>query len=114
MYRRMVESAAAQGRLNDARLVCSLARCLTNVIIAALEAGCRDLAGDAIKICRMLPIEPSRRLRLAIYQIFNSLPSGTFPRFWPFWLKFRHAAFENPNRKIARLRNVWKMANRSA
>lgn len=94
MYRRMTESAAMDGRLNNRRLVSVLAACLTDCIINALETGRSDLADDAIKICRMLPIGPGRRFRLAIYHIFNLFPVGIFPRFWSLWLKFRRVAFE--------------------
>ena len=114
MYRRMIESADAAGRLNNAPLVSALTKCLTDNIIEALETGSSDVAHDAIKLCQMLPIELTRRLRLAIFQALGSLPPGTFPHLWHAWLKLRHTVLEIPNREISRLRNTWKSEKRSA
>ena len=102
MYRRMIESARKNRRLNDPRLVSALTKCLTDTAIVAMQTNCPDLAAEALNLCRKLPLPIARRLRLAMYQIFNSLPSGTFPRFWPLWLKLRHAVFETPKAHQAR------------
>jgi glycosyltransferase involved in cell wall biosynthesis len=95
MYRRMIESARKIRRLNDPRLVSALTKCLTDTAIGAMQIACPDLAAEALNLCRKLPLPLARRVRLAMYQIFNSLPSGTFPRFWPLWLKFRHAILKS-------------------
>jgi len=106
LHRRMTESAAARGQLNNPRLVNSLARGLTGVIVDALEAGRPDLANEAIELCRKMPIGIGRRVRLAIYQLLSLLPAGTFPQLWQTWLKVRHAIFEIPKHKLDGLRNL--------
>ncbi len=103
LHRHMTESAAADARLNNPRLVSALVKGLSGIIIGALEAGRRDLANDAIGICRKMPVGFGRHVRLAIYQILSLLPRGVFPRFWRIWLKIRRAVFEIPNRKLRRL-----------
>jgi glycosyltransferase involved in cell wall biosynthesis len=108
LHRRMTESAIAEGRLNNRRLVNALAKGLSDVIVDALEAGRSDLAHEAIKICKKMPIGIARRVRLAIYQILSLLPQGAFPRLWRTWLKIRRAIFEIPKRELHRLGNVLK------
>jgi len=81
MYRRMVENAGLDGRLNNRRLVKTLGRRLDEFIVDVFAAGCRDLAGDAIKIGRRLPIGRGRRIKLACYQGFILLPGGIFSRY---------------------------------
>jgi glycosyltransferase involved in cell wall biosynthesis len=109
LHRHMTESAVAEGRLNDPRLVSSLVKGLSGVIVDALEAGRRDLANEAIEICRKMPIGIGRRVRLAIYQILGLLPQGAFPRLWWAWLKIRRAIFEIPKRELRRLGNVLRV-----
>jgi hypothetical protein len=94
--RRMTESAATQGRLNNLRLVRALADELRDVMIHTLEAGRPDLARQAIQISRKMPLGIGRRLRLTIFQILTLLPKSAFQRLWSTWVKFRHAVFENP------------------
>jgi len=90
-YRRMAMVAASLGRMDDPRLVTPLAQRMTGVIVSAMEIGCPDLANEAIQACRKLPVKFSRRLRLAIYQMLNSLPPGMFPKIWSVWLKIRRS-----------------------
>jgi glycosyltransferase involved in cell wall biosynthesis len=106
LHRRMTESAAAEGRLNDRRLVGALVKGLSVVIVDALEAGRRDLAKEAIEICRKMPVGAGRGIRLTIYQILNLLPQGAFGRLWRIWLKVRRVVFETPKRKLRGLRNA--------
>jgi glycosyltransferase involved in cell wall biosynthesis len=108
LHRRMTESAIAQGRLNNARLVNSLAKGLTGVVVDALEGGRGDLAYEAIELCRKMPIGMGRRVRLAIYQILSLLPQGVFPRLWRAWLKIRRAIFEIPKRGLRRVGHGWR------
>jgi len=96
--RRMTESAATEGRLNNSRLVRALVKELTGVIVEALEIGRPDLAGEAIEICRKMPVGLGRRARLTGYQILCLLPKGAFGRLWMIWLKARRAILEVPGR----------------
>ncbi len=91
LHQRMIESAVAQRRLNDPRLVRSLARGLSSVIIDALAAGRRDLAAEAIEICWKMPVGIGRRIRLILFRILTLLPKGAFQRLWRTWLKVRRA-----------------------
>jgi len=109
MFRRMIESAAAEGRLGDSRLDRALMRGLTPIIIKALEAGRRDIARDAIEVSGLMPIGASRRVKLAIYQGLSVLPQSLFCPLWEGWLKFRHVVFEIPQRELCRVRNGWKL-----
>jgi glycosyltransferase involved in cell wall biosynthesis len=90
-YTRMAMVAAARGRLDDPRLVTPLVQRMTSVIIEGMDMGCHDLANEAIQVCRKLPVKFGRRLRLAMYQLLNTLPSGWFPRIWSAWLKLRRS-----------------------
>jgi glycosyltransferase involved in cell wall biosynthesis len=113
LHRRMTESAVAEGRLNDRRLVTSLAKGLTGVIIDALDAGRRDLANEAAEICRKMPIGIGRRLRLLMYQLLAFLPRGAFPALWQAWLKIRRAVFEIPRRELSRLDGALRVEKRN-
>jgi glycosyltransferase involved in cell wall biosynthesis len=113
LHRRMTESAVAEGRLDDPRLVSSLAKGLTGVIIDALDAGRRDLTNEAIELCRKMPIGIGRRVRLRMYQILSLLPQGAFSRLWQTWLKIRRTVFEVPNRELRRLGNVLRVEKRN-
>jgi hypothetical protein len=113
LHRRMMESAVAEGRLNDRRLVSSLAKGLSGIIVDALEAGRRDLANEAIEICRKMPVGISRRVKLAIYQILSLLPQGVFSPLWRAWLKIHRAIFEIPKRGWHRINNASSMEKRN-
>lgn len=90
-YKRMAMAAAACGRMDDPRLVTPLAQRITSVIVGGMEIGCPDLANEAIQACRKLPVKFGRRLRLAIYRILNTFPSGAFPKIWSVWVKLRRS-----------------------
>jgi glycosyltransferase involved in cell wall biosynthesis len=103
LHRRMTESALAEGQMDNSRLVDALIKGLTNIMIDAIEAGRRDLATEAIEICRKMPIGIGRRIRLVIYRILSLLPQGAFQRAWAAWLKIRRTIVEIPKRELRRL-----------
>jgi glycosyltransferase involved in cell wall biosynthesis len=90
-YRRMAIAAESLGRMDDPRLVKPLCQRMTGTIVRSMELGYPDLANEAIRACRKLPVNFGRRLRLAIYQMLICLPPGTFPKIWPAWLKVRRS-----------------------
>jgi hypothetical protein len=96
-YRRMAIAAQSAGRLNDPRLAGPLSQRMTGTIVRSMELGYPDLASEAIRACRKLPVSFGRRLRLAMYQFLNSLPAGTFQRIWPAWLKLRQSLMGRAN-----------------
>jgi glycosyltransferase involved in cell wall biosynthesis len=100
MFRRMIETAAAHGRLGDPRLVLPMVGVMTPMIITALEAGRRDVALEIIEVCRGLPIGVSRRVKLGIYQALSVLPQRWFCGVWDTWLKGRRVIFEIPYRRL--------------
>jgi len=105
IYRRIIESADAEGRLCDAAVMGVLVRCLTDVMLRSLEAGRRDIARDAIEVCRMMPVGMSRRVKLSMYQTLSRVPKESFSRVWTFWLKIRRVIFGVPYRTLFKPRN---------
>jgi glycosyltransferase involved in cell wall biosynthesis len=105
-YRRMVDYADSAGRLDDPRLVAALVWRLNAVLLPALKAGRHGLADEAIGVCRSMPVTRARRVRLAVYGMFNRLPGGVFGVMWAIWGVFRRALFEIPRREISRVRDA--------
>ncbi|MGA3068525.1 MAG: glycosyltransferase family A protein, partial [Tepidisphaeraceae bacterium] len=74
LYRCMTESAEAEGRLGNRRLVRALQNGWSGIIIDSLKLGRRDLALESIERCRKMPVGLGGRVQLAIYQILTLVP----------------------------------------
>jgi glycosyltransferase involved in cell wall biosynthesis len=98
IYLRMAKFAAANGHMENVRLVAALAKRLTGFIFEAMELGHPALAQTAIDACRELPVKLGRRVRLAVCEILNTLPTGAFPKIYWAWIKFRKRLADVPRR----------------
>jgi glycosyltransferase involved in cell wall biosynthesis len=85
----MADVARSENRLTNPSLVATLAQRFTGLATDALQYGQSEIVTAAVRACKALPISPSRRARLTVYQLFNAFPPGVYLKLASLWQSIR-------------------------
>jgi glycosyltransferase involved in cell wall biosynthesis len=85
----MAELARSENCLGNRKLIGLLAQRYTGLATDALRRGDSEVVSAAARACRALPISLSRRVKLAVYQLFNVLPPAVYQTWAPLWVNMR-------------------------